>query len=144
MIGGLHHCVSDLPSALKTIAEMLKPGGSFLMFEPNADYFLQFARRIWYKNDGYFDADTEAALSHDRLLAIAGEEFTCQSVSYVGGPAFFLVLNSLIFRLPRRIKGALAPSLMAVERAYCRLPGRWPYSSFIARWSRRGIPSVRG
>lgn len=144
MIGGLHHCVANLPSALKTIAQMLKPSGSFLMFEPNSDYFLQFARRIWYKNDRYFDAETEEALSHRMLLAIASEEFDCRSVRYLGGPAFFLVLNSLVFRLPLRFKGTLAPGLMALERAYNRLPGRWPYSSFAAHWIRRDTPSGQG
>jgi len=138
IVGGLHHCVANLPGALATVAQMLKPGGSFLMFEPNADYVLQFARRIWYRADSYFDADTEAALSHQALLTAAGHDFTCQSVRYFGGPAFFLIYNSLVLRLPHRLKHALAPALMTIERGYNRIPGRWAHASFTARWLRAG------
>jgi hypothetical protein len=115
---------------------MLKPGGSLLMFEPNADYFLQFARRIWYKVDGYFESDTEGALSHARLLELARDRFACEFVKYLGGPAFFLVYNSLVFRVPLSSKQMIAPVLMTIERAYNRIPGRWPHSSFLARWMR--------
>lgn len=137
IMGGLHHCVSNLSEALKTVSRMLKPGGNFLIFEPNADYVLQFARHIWYRMDGYFDADTEAALSHDQLMAVAGGSFACQSLRYLGGPAFFLVFNSLVFRVPPKVKRAVAPALMTLERVYNRLPGRWPHSSFAAHWVRQ-------
>lgn len=138
VVGGLHHCVANLPGALKTVSQMVKPGGSFLMFEPNADYVLQFARRIWYKADSYFDADTEAALSHDALLSIAGSDFSCQTVRYFGGPAFFLIYNSLVLRLPHRLKRKVAPALLAIERGHNRIPGRWAHASFTARWLRTG------
>src|SRR5262249_14928230 len=75
IMGGLHHCASNLAAALNNVARMIKPEGSLLLFEPNADYALQFARRIWYRLDGYFDADTESALSHDTLLRMAGNAF---------------------------------------------------------------------
>jgi SAM-dependent methyltransferase len=137
IMGGLHHCVSNLAAALNNVGRMVKPGGSLLLFEPNADYVLQFARRIWYRLDGYFDAETESALSHDALLGIAGSAFSCRRVRYFGGPAFFLVYNSLVFRIPRGIKGSVAPALLAMERAYNKLPGRWPYASFTAHWIRQ-------
>ena len=137
IIGGLHHCVVNLPAALETISHMVKPGGSLLMFEPNADYLLQFARSIWYRFDGYFDADTEAALSHKTLMRLTEDNFGCQSVRYFGGPAFFLIFNSLVLRVPRGIKRVVAPILFGVERAYNRIPGRWCHSSFTAHWIRK-------
>jgi SAM-dependent methyltransferase len=136
MMGGLHHCVSDLPSTLKNISHMIKPGGSFLMFEPNADYILQFARKLWYKLDHYFDAGTENGLSHSALLEIARADFSCRDVRYFGGPAFFLIYNSLVFRMPHGMKRLIAPSLMGLERAYSSIPGRWAFSSFTAHWIR--------
>lgn len=136
IMGGLHHCVSNLPAALNNVARMLKPGGSLLLFEPNAEYLLQFARRIWYRLDGYFDAETESALSHDALLRISRGAFSGRSVRYFGGPAFFLIYNSLLFRMSRRVKRAVAPAMFAIERAYNRIPGRWPYASFTAHWIR--------
>src|ERR1700740_120877 len=71
IMGGLHHCIADLPSTLETVARMIKPGGHFFLFEPNKQYFLQWARRVWYGMDRYFDAGTEDGLSHDDLLRLA-------------------------------------------------------------------------
>jgi hypothetical protein len=136
-MGGLHHCVSNLPGALDTVAAMLRPGATLLMFEPNRDYLLEFARRLWYRADAYFDAETEAALSHDSLLQQAGPMFAPKKLTYFGGPAFYLVYNSLVFRVPHRLKAAISPPLLAVERAFNSLPGRWPFASFVAQWERR-------
>ena len=135
IMGGLHHCISDLPAALATVRAMLKPGGTLLMFEPNRECFLEFARRIWYRLDPYFDAETEAALAHGELLAAASGTFVPESLKYVGGPAFYLVYNSLVFRMPHGLKAAVAMPLIAAERVWANLPGRWPYASFTARWS---------
>src|SRR5215216_1184649 len=35
VIGGLHHCVSNLPQTLSNLATALRPGGLLLMMEPN-------------------------------------------------------------------------------------------------------------
>jgi SAM-dependent methyltransferase len=138
VMGALHHCVSDLPGALSTVAGMLRPGGLLLMFEPNRDYALEFARRIWYRLDRYFDAETEAALSHDKLLQQTAGNFQARKVIYFGGPAFYLVYNSLVFRLPTGLKNAMGRPLLAVEHAFNKLPGRWPFASFLAQWIRAG------
>jgi SAM-dependent methyltransferase len=136
VMGGLHHCVADLRGAIETVATMLKPGGRFMMFEPNSQYALQFARRLWYRFDKYFDGDTENGLAHSHLLNIAGPDFRSEWTRYFGGPAFFVVYNSLIFRLGGRVKGALAGPLLAMESGYNALPGRFLFSSFLARWIR--------
>lgn len=138
IMGGLHHCVSNLPGALSTIAKMLRPGGWLLMFEPNRDYVLEFARRLWYRFDKYFDSGTEAALSHDDLLRHSQAAFSPHKVLYFGGPAFYLVYNSLVFRLPHAVKNAISPSLLGAEAAFNRLPGKWPFASFTAQWVRKG------
>jgi SAM-dependent methyltransferase len=138
IIGGLHHCVADLAGTLGTIAKMLRPGGVLLMFEPNKDYMLEGVRRIWYRADRFFDDSTEAALSHDELLVKAGSLFEARLVRYLGGPAYFLVLNSLMFRLPPGLKALIAPPLLAAEGLYNRLASRWFCSAFVAQWVRRG------
>src|SRR5215813_356269 len=66
VIGGLHHLVTNLPQALANLAAVVRTGGIVLMMEPSADSMLEGARRFWYERDAYFDAPTEAALSHDR------------------------------------------------------------------------------
>ena len=117
IMGGLHHCIADLETVLANIARLLKPGAPFLMFEPNREYVLQFARDLWYRADRYFDAATEDGLAHGDLLRRADGAFAAQRVRYFGGPAFFLVYNSLVFR-------------------YNHLPGKRLFASFTAIWRR--------
>jgi SAM-dependent methyltransferase len=139
IMGGLHHCISNLPATLATVAGMIKPGGDFFMFEPNKEYFLQWARRVWYGMDKYFEADTEDGLIHADLLRLSSGRFECRNLNYFGGPAFFLIYNSLVFRVPHTVKRGLSPALMSMERLYNRLPGRLPYTSFVAHWKRTGV-----
>ena len=138
IMGGLHHCVADLDMALGNVAALLKPSAPFLMFEPNREYVLQFARDLWYRLDRYFDAATEDGLAHDALLRRAGRAFAAERVRHFGGPAFFLVYNSLVFRMPQGLKRTVSPPLMALEDAFNRLPGKRLFSSFTARWRRTG------
>ena len=137
IMGGLHHCATDLEGTLTAIARMLRPGGTFLLFEPNRDYMLEALRRVWYRFDRYFDAANEMALSHADLLAAGRGAFECQRVRYFGGPAFFLVYNSLVFRMSGTTKAAIAPGLMRLESAYNQLTPRWLFASFLAQWVRR-------
>lgn len=137
IMGGLHHCIANLPVVFANIHGMLKPGGLLLMFEPNRVYMLQGARDFWYRRDRYFDATNEQALDHDELRRIAGGRFRPEGkVRYFGGPAFFLVYNSLLFRLTSGVKAASSRVLLGAEAIYNRLPGRWVHSSFTARWRR--------
>jgi len=136
VIGGLHHCVVDLDTVLRNIARMVRPGGRLLMMEPNDDFFLSAVRRIWYRRDRWFEADSEAALKHDAIAAQAAAYFVPRRVIYLGGPAFYLVLNSLITRVPLRAKPYLARALFPIEEAYNRLPGRAAFAVFVAEWER--------
>jgi SAM-dependent methyltransferase len=139
-IGGLHHCVSDINATLLNVARLVKPGGLFLMMEPNNRHFLEFARRLWYRLDSSFDYKTERALAHDELAAIARENFDVQWIRYFGGPGYFFILNSMIFRIPLSAKPRLAPALTAVERQWNKLPGRGWHNVFMACWKRVSLP----
>ncbi len=136
VMGGLHHCVADLEATFANIAAMLRPGGQLLMFEPNSEYVLQLARDVWYRFDKYFDEKNERALAHDEILRQSGGRFAAEQVRYFGGPAFFLVYNSLLFRLPAGVKSATSGLLLGAEALHNRVPGRWLHSSFTARWRR--------
>ncbi len=137
VVGGLHHCVADLAQTLRNVAAAIKPGGWLFMVEPNLRFMLEPLRTFWYQHDSYFDHEAEQALDHDALLAQAGPEFSVDAVRFAGGPAYFLVLNSLIFRLPKALKRALAAPLWATEDLYNLLPGRLPFPYFAARWRRQ-------
>jgi SAM-dependent methyltransferase len=136
IIGGLHHCSYNLSSTFLTISKLLKPGGYLLLCEPNAKFFLEVLRRAWYRNDFYFEPNTERALEHDQILRIGNSWFVGDGCQYIGGPAYFLILNSLILRVPLRSKKYIAPVLMKFEVIYNKLPGIRPYPYFVARWRR--------
>lgn len=140
VIGGIHHCVADLPATLRNIANLLKPGGLLLMKEPSDEGLFAGMRRVWYRFDHYFQADTERALVHRELLAMAARDFSLVDVRHLGGPGYFLVFNSMILRLPRAVKKALASPLLALDALYNRLPGRFFYPYFVARWRRTAAP----
>ena len=79
---------------------------------------------------------TEHALSHDRLVRLSGGRFRAEIVRYIGGPAYFLVLNSLILRVPLAAKRWVAAATWPLERAFNRLNSRRAAAAFIARWRR--------
>lgn len=135
VVGGLHHCVTDLDGTFRTIAGMLRPGGLLLMYEPSSEFLLEAVRTLWYRHDRYFDAATERALAHHELAEQGRRAgFVPVDCVHAGGPAYFLILNSLLFRIPVGAKRYLAPPLVAVERLYNRLPGRRWFPTFLARW----------
>jgi SAM-dependent methyltransferase len=137
VMGGIHHLVTDLGTAFANIDRLLKPGGRLIMMEPNADFVLEPFRRLWYRIDKkYFDADSEHALSHPRLAREHAGALRPLGVSYVGGPAYFLLLQNWVMRIPAGPKRRIAPALMAIERVYHRLPGKFPFASFVACWQK--------
>lgn len=139
IIGGLHHCVVDLRQSLLNVARMLKTGGVFMMNEPNSQYFLEFIRNVWYRLDNSFESGTEHALNHKRLLEISENTFECINVDYLGGPAYFGVLNSMILRVPLRLKPIVSPPLIALERVWNRIPLTSLQNVFVARWRRTDV-----
>ena len=140
VIGGLHHCVVNLAQTLQNVAAMVKPGGHLLMMEPSADFVLNVVRNKWYAADKYFDAPTEEALSHDAILKQASPYFEGNGVRYFGGLAYFLILNSLIMRVPLGVKPALWPIVKPVEIALGNIPWSGMYPCFLAKWKRTSVP----
>ena len=127
----------DLETTLANVAAMLKPGGHFLMLEPNSRHLLEGVRRLWYRLDASFDHATEHALDHEALVAAGRGAFEVERVRYFGGPAYFLILNSMILRVPLGAKPWLAPPATLAERLWNHLPGAHWHNVFLARWRRR-------
>lgn len=136
IIGGLHHCATNLDGVLDNVARLLRPGGLFLMYEPNRRCFLEGVRRFWYRQDRYFLAEAEAALDHGALLERHQRWFRQRRVRHMGGPAYYLIYNSLVLRVPLGVKPLLWPLLKPLELLYNLLPGPWWFPYFIACWER--------
>jgi SAM-dependent methyltransferase len=137
VIGGLHHCVTNLAQTLDNLARLVRPGGALVMMEPSADSVLEWLRRYWYRRDRFFDEGTERALSHDALLELAHGQFEAEFVQYIGGPAYFMVFNSLVMRTPLGAKPLIARLTFPVEAAMNALNLRLLAPVFLARWRRR-------
>ena len=136
VIGGLHHCIIDLETTINNIANLIKKDGHFLMMEPNSRYILEPMRKLWYKKDKYFEAAKERALDHDEIFKIARKNFELVDVKYYGGIAYFLIFNSLVFRMPKFVKKLFKPILFKQEVMFNMLPGKLPFAYFLAKWKK--------
>jgi SAM-dependent methyltransferase len=136
VIGGLHHMVNDLAASTATIADMVKPSGYLIAYEPNANFFLNRVRNAWYKADRYFEEETERALSLDELKGHFAGKMELLDTRAMGGPSYIAILNSLVMRIPMAAKKPLASILSIGEVAYNALPGSAPFPAFLSRWKR--------
>jgi SAM-dependent methyltransferase len=137
VVGGLHHCIKNMHATFANLRQLVKPGGYLLAVEPNAEFFLNQLRMSWYRRDKWFQEADEAPLRYETLLDLARPAFDAVSVRYLGGPAYFLILNSLILRLPIAAKRLLAGLTFLCDDVYNLLPGSSPYPMFISQWRRR-------
>lgn len=136
ILGGIHHMIKSLDHVFHNLHANLVDDGTVIFVEPNR-LFLNPIRQWWYRRDAYFDGDNEAAIDHQELLGEQGKLFRMNSVSYFGGPGFFLILQSLILRTPRIIKKLLYRPLTVIdERLTDALPPHF-LPAFIAVWSKR-------
>jgi SAM-dependent methyltransferase len=143
VVGGFHHVVRELDAAMTNVHNALRPGGVLLMMEPNSDYVLESLRRIWYRADRYFDADDERALSYRTLHARYRDKFDERGVWHRGGPGYFLILMSMVFRIPLSAKRYFAPPLMVLETMWNLIPFRRAHAFFAAQWTKRDSSSDR-
>ncbi len=114
VLGGLHHLPPHLDEAILEIHRLLKPGGIFCFSEPHGHSILESLRQWWYRWDPLFE-ENEQAIDLDRLTENHRSLFQPRLTKFLGGPAYLLVLNSLVFRIPQRLKAILSPGLLRLE-----------------------------
>lgn len=133
VVGGLHHLHPHVHRAVDEIHRLLKPGGMFCFCEAHAGSLPDIVRRWWYRSDALFE-ESEAAIDLDTLKAGFADRFRFDLERYVGSVAYLLVLNSMVFRIPRWLKPLYAVPLCALEgllsflhtkRTACAVVGRW-------------------
>jgi len=136
VIGGLHHVHPNVDRALGEIYRVLKPGGWFCLGEPHAGSVPDLVRRWWYRRDHLFQ-EGEGAIDLAALKAANAGRFEFEFERYVGSVAYLLVLNSMVFRIPRRLKPLYAQPLVFLEHAFSFLHGRRTACFVLARWRKR-------
>ena len=133
IVGGLHHLHPDLDRAMDEMYRILKPGGFLCFMEPHAGSLPDLFRKLWYRFDPTFERN-EAAVDLDALAQRNAGRFAVVSTKYRGSIAFLLVFNSMIFRVPLRLKRYYAPPLLALEGLIGRLQGKQLSCFSISQW----------
>ena len=136
MVGGLHHIHPNVKRAVSELHRVLKPGGYLCFMEPHSGSLPDLVRRVWYRCDRFF-SDNEASIDIARLQRDFHSHFELKRVQHLGNVAFLLVLNSLIFRLPPRVKKILAPSLLKLEPLINKLQTKLTSCFVVAQWQRK-------
>jgi len=141
IVGGLHHLHPHLSAGLDALAALLKDEGSLRFFEPHATAWPDKLRGWWYRHDPLFGSG-EASIHPRRLLKEHGRDYEEIASTFGGGPAYLFVFNSLIWRLPIRLKSRLAPGLFWLEKILSPLQSERFSFFVIGRWRKR--PRLHG
>lgn len=133
VIGGVHHMVNHLEKVFLNIRCHLKPTGLAIFVEPNK-LFMNRIRRWWYRRDHFFDDSNEEAISHDDLANSFSHILKPVSVRYFGGLGFFVILQSMILRVPPRLKLVLFKPLTIVDKVLTAALPKRLLPAFVAIW----------
>lgn len=135
IVGGLHHIHPNVSGALREINRVLKPGGYLCFMEPHSGSLPDVIRRFWYKHDRFF-SDNEASIDVDAYAREFAGQFRGNKIDYLGNLAFLFVLNSLIFRIPVRVKPYYSSLFMKLEGWLNKLQGKLTSCFVVARWQK--------
>jgi SAM-dependent methyltransferase len=134
--GGLHHVHPKVPEAVTEIHRILKPGGWLCFDEPHTGSFADVVRRFWYRHDRLFE-ENEAAVDIEDLMRRNAQRFDFVTTRYSGGPAYLLVLNSMVFRVPLAWKARYTRPLLWIERQLERVQGKRTSCFVLVQWRKR-------
>lgn len=137
VVGGLHHLHPRLDDAMNELHRILKPGGHLCFAEASSDSLLNVVRGLWYKVDPLFEKN-ERPICLATLSAKNAGRFDFISSSYRGNIAYLLVFNSMVFRIPARLKPWYSPFLLSLERLLQGLFSTEKTSCFVvAQWRKK-------
>ena len=136
IVMGLHHLHPQVSEAIGEIRRVLKPGGYLCFCEPHSGSLPDVFRKIWYKTDKYFESN-EGSLQLDVLKRTYADRFDFLKQRYIGGLAYLLVLNSMIFRIPLKAKKYIAPVLLSLEGVFAHFPTKLFSCAAINQWRKK-------
>jgi len=136
VVMGLHHLQPNLSEAMREIHRLLRTGGTLCFVEPHQESGFNGLRSLWYRRDSLF-ADNEQSLDIAALKKEFAELFDFKVEKYVGGPAYLLVLNSMIFRVPLWLKRVYSPAMIGVERLMSRFHSPRFSLAVVCQWQKK-------
>jgi SAM-dependent methyltransferase len=136
IVGGLHHLHPNLSHAVYEVHRLLRPGGYFCFAEPYKGSFPDAIRTFWYKHDNLF-ASNEASIDLNALETLFSSQFNIQKRMFLGNIGYLFVLNSMIFRLPVRLKRLYSPTLMRIESVINKFQGERLSCFVVSQWQKR-------
>lgn len=136
VIMGLHHLHPHLADALREIHRLLRKGGMLCFAEPHQRSVFSRLRAIWYRHDSLF-ADNEESLDMEGLKREFEDLFKFKLEKHIGGAAYLLVLNSMIFRVPLWLKRIYSPSIMWLEKKLARFHSPALSLAVICQWEKK-------
>jgi SAM-dependent methyltransferase len=139
VVGGLHHLHPHLSDSVREIHRILKPGGRFCFAEPHQGSLPDRVRAFWYRHDGLF-ASNEASIDLESLQQEFSAAFSFDKEEYLGNVAYLLVLNSMIFRIPLKLKRWYTPILLTGEGLIDRLQRKWSACFVVSQWKKLEQP----
>lgn len=136
VVMGLHHLHPHLSEAVREVHRLLRKGGVFCFAEPHRDSVFNRLRAVWYRHDSLF-ADNEESLDIEALKSEFESLFKLRSEKHVGGAAYLLVLNSMIFRVPLWLKRMYSRPVMWLERKLAGFHSAAFSLAVICQWEKR-------
>lgn len=136
VVGGLHHLHPHVAQAVDEIHRVLKPGGYFCFTEPHSGSLPDMVRRLWYRCDPLFE-ENEQSIDIDNLKTTYVSRFDFVRTRYLGNIAYLFILNSLIFRIPPKLKWVFSATLMVVESAVSPFLTRYFGCFMVCQWRKR-------
>ncbi len=134
---GLHHLHPRLQDAVDEIHRILKPGGYFCFVEPHAGSLYDGARKLWYRFDRDIFAENEESVDVQWMKSHYVDRFDYQVEHYLGNVAYFVVLQSMVLRMPLAAKKYYAPIAFFLESLLSPLMGRRTAPLVVCRWQKR-------
>lgn len=115
IIMGLHHIHPHVQEAILEAYRIIRPKGYFCFVEPHSGSIVDIFRRAWYFVDRMFETN-ESSIDLKELKNKNKSRFTFLKGEYGGGLGYYFVFNSIVFRIPIKIKKYYSPFLINFDK----------------------------
>ncbi len=135
-LGSLHHMTRNLEGVIHNCSKFLKKNGILILVEPNAA-FLNSIRNLWYRLSDDFDHENERALSIEEINCLCKKNnFSNLYLKFTGNIGFYVILNSMILKIPKWIKRITYKPLIFFDQFFEKLNLKYASAIHISVWKK--------